>query len=254
MGNNKSSVTPILMTGLLALSILFSGFFIGKGLYSSHGNQPYITVKGLAERFVKADLGVWAVTCTSVGDDITTINTELLRQQNLVLNFLKNKGFNDKEISFDQIKLVDRYANQYQADKPIQRYLIKGVVRVRSSNVELVKQASQSTGELLKQGITLSDDTEDGTTNPAFYFTQLNSIRPSMLSEATTSAFNVASQFARDTRSKLGTIRRANQGVFEITSPDAPGIADNNYAWQLRQQGSIYKKIRLVSTIDYFLG
>lgn len=254
--NNNKTLLLTLNAGfiLLALGILFGGFFIGKGLYASRNNQPYLTVKGLAERIVRADLGVWTITYSIVGDDINAVNNELFRQQSVVLNFVKSKGFVDKEISLDQVKLIDRYANTYQADKPPQRYLIKGTLRVRSNNVNLIKDASQSTSELLKQGVVLGDDSED-VANPSFYYTQLNTIRPGMLSDATKSAYHVATQFAHDSNSQLGSIRRANQGIFEITSPDSPGIVDNNNAWQARraEQGSIYKKIRLVSTLDYFL-
>jgi len=76
-----------------------------------------------------------------------------------------------------------------------------------------------------------------------------------MLSAATASAYKVAAQFANDVGGKLGKIRRASQGIFEITSPDAT-IVDSNNAWQMVriEQGSILKKIRLVSTIDYYLN
>lgn len=242
----------IIISLILALGILGSGFFISKGFYESRSNKPYITVKGLAERQVKADLAVWNIPYTVIGNDITEVNNEYIRQQLLILNYLKEKGFKDNEISLNQMSLTDRYANDYGSNKPEQRYVIKGGIVIRSIRVEDVKLASQTTGELVKQGIALSGD--DSTSNPAFYYTQLNTIRPSMLSEATKSARRVASQFADDSDSTLGMIRRANQGIFEINSPDATALADSD-AWQMRrnEQASIYKKIRLVSTIDYFL-
>lgn len=244
-----------ILSCIISLGILGGGFFIGKGFYTSRNNQPYITVKGLAERNVKADLAVWTISFSALGDDISTVNNELLRQQALVINFIKSQGFNDNEISLDPVKLTDRYANDYQNNnKPTQRYMIKGGIRIRSVNVDKVKLASQATGELVKQGVLLSMDNDDSISNPAFYFTQLNTIRPMMMSEATDSAYHVALQFAKDTASKLGSIRRANQGIFEITSRDLTGGMNSN-EWQARrsEQGSIDKKVRLVSTIDYFL-
>lgn len=255
MRKETSLLAITLLSVIVSLGILGSGFFIGKGFYNAKATQPYITVKGLAERVVKADLAVWTITYSVAGDDVTTINNELFRQQTLVLNFLKNNGFSDQEISLNQIKLTDRFTNEYNREKPPQRYFIKGGIKIRSNNVDRVSQASQLTGDLVKQGLALGEG-DDSITNPTYYFTQLNLIRPAMLSEATDSAYKVAAQFAKDTRSELGAIRRANQGVFEITSPDAPGISDSNNAWQIRrdEQGAIYKKIRLVSTMDYFLS
>lgn len=253
--NNTSLPAAILISLILSLGIIAAGFFVGKGFYSSRNNQPYITVKGLAERVVKADLAVWTISFSAIGNDITTTNNELFRQQAIVMNFVKNHGFKDQEISLDQIKLTDRYAADFQSTtQPTSRYLMKGAIKIRSTNVDHVRQASQTTGDLVKEGITLGSESDDGSSNPAFYFTQLNSIRPVMLSDATKSAYNVAFQFAKDARSKLGTIRRANQGLFEITSPDETFVDPNN-AWQARraEQTSIYKKIRLVSTLEYFL-
>ena len=81
-----------------------------------------------------------------------------------------------------------------------------------------------------------------------YFFTKLNDIRPAMLAEATRSARAVAEQFALDSHSQLGPIHRANQGVFEIMGRDTAGddaLADD--------QASIEKKVRLGSTVDYYL-
>lgn len=89
--------------------------------------------------------------------------------------------------------------------------------------------------------------------NPAFFFTQLNSIRPSMIADATRSARAVAVQFAVDSGSKLGAIRKASQGVFEIKARDATET-QNEYEAANQEKASIQKKVRLVATIDYFLA
>ena len=50
---------------------------------------------------------------------------------------------------------------------------------------------------------------------------------------------------SRDSRSDLGGIRQANQGVFEILPRDqAPGISESS---------QIAKVVRVVATIDYYL-
>jgi hypothetical protein len=64
-----------------------------------------------------------------------------------------------------------------------------------------------------------------------------------MLAEATQSARVVAEQFAKDSHTHLGSIRRANQGQFQLNSRDG----------NANEAGSVDKKIRLVSSIDYYL-
>ena len=54
-----------------------------------------------------------------------------------------------------------------------------------------------------------------------------------------------AEQFAKDSRSALGEIRRASQGVFVILPRDqAPGI---------NESAQLQKIVRLVSTVQYAL-
>jgi uncharacterized protein len=78
-------------------------------------------------------------------------------------------------------------------------------------------------------GYTLADrpvfaTLEYGLGGPTFVFTRLNQLKPSMVAEATANARTAAGQFAKDSRSALGDIRHANQGVFVILPRDqAPG-------------------------------
>lgn len=60
-----------------------------------------------------------------------------------------------------------------------------------------------------------------------------------MIEEATKNARNAAEKFAIDSNSKLGKIKRANQGQFTISDrdPNTPYI----------------KTIRVVTTVDYYL-
>jgi hypothetical protein len=67
-----------------------------------------------------------------------------------------------------------------------------------------------------------------------------------MIGEATARARESAEQFARDSHSSIGGIRRAYQGVFEILPRDqAEGITEAS---------QITKTVRVVSTIDYALS
>ena len=112
---------------------------------------------------------------------------------------------------------------------------MESVITVVSSQVEKVMQLMNSQAELMKQGIAIGEDYRYQT---QFEFTQLNELKPQMIEEATRNARAVAQKFADDSKSKLGGIRRANQGQFSISS-------DSNTP-QL-------KRVRVVTTVDYFL-
>ena len=94
----------------------------------------------------------------------------------------------------------------------------------------------ERSGELVKDGIVLSYDYGRGA---EFLFTGLNQIKPAMIALATKNGRAAAEQFARDSGSAVGGIRRASQGLFTIRNRDAntPDI----------------KIVRVVSTLDFFL-
>ena len=66
-----------------------------------------------------------------------------------------------------------------------------------------------------------------------------------MLEAATKNAREAALEFAKSSHSKVGKIHQANQGVFNILPRDDTAMAVES------QQ--INKKVRVVSTIEYFL-
>ncbi|HEV2613323.1 MAG TPA: SIMPL domain-containing protein [Gammaproteobacteria bacterium] len=244
----------ILSAIILSAGLIGAGYWGEQAVVQAKKADRFVTVKGLAEKNVKANLGVWEVDYQEVGNNLAQISTQLAQDQSTTMTFLLQNGFTKDEVSLRPTKVTDQLANSYnQANPQTQnnRYIIAGGIRIRSINVDQIQKVSQMTGDLIKQGVPLSfnsaDYSSDLTTNPSYFYTQLDSIRPEMLASATQSAKLVAVQFANDSGSKLETIRRANQGVFELRSQDSSGTNSGN------ETGSINKTVRLVTTIDYYL-
>jgi uncharacterized protein len=254
MGNNK--VMWLVCTFILSLGILGAGYSVGKGFYLIKKMSHTVTVKGLAEQAVKSDLALWEINYREVGNDLAQLDQRLQHDQELVVAFLKQQGFTDQEIGRTQLKVEDRLANIYNQtatqNPNDQRYVVTAGVRVRSTQVDLIQLTSQKTENLLQQGVPLAFDVSTLSPNPSYYYTHLDSIRPEMLSQATKSAHLIAEQFAKDSKSRLGPIYRASQGVFQIMGRDTSTMSSD---WNSNQNalGSIEKKVRLVTTIDYGL-
>ena len=109
-------------------------------------------------------------------------------------------------------------------------------VTLRSGKVDAARKAIQESGALIKEGVALVRSYEQSTT---YFFTGLDRIKPEMIAEATRDARRAAEQFAVDSGSRVGAIRSAQQGYFEITDRD-PFSPE-------------FKKIRVVTTVQYFL-
>lgn len=238
---------------ILSLGIFGAGYSIGKNIFMIKKLSRVVTVKGLAEKDVKSDLGIWEINYREVGNDLIQLNQRLQHDQQTVTEFLKSKGFAAEEIESTQLKVEDRLANIYNqtsADNKDQRFVLTGGVHVRSGKVDLIQQSAQQSDKLIQAGIPLAFDVSSLSPNPSYYYTNLDSVRPAMLSEAIKSARTVAEQIAKESGFRLGNIQRANQGVFQIMNRDTSTMSAD---WNSNQNalGSIDKQIRLVATLDY---
>ena len=230
---------------VLAVGIVLGGLFIGGGFAKGRDADRYVTVKGVSEREARADLAIWPLGIVSADNDLARAHATLERSLRQIKTFLARNQIDTTQLSLQQFVVNDAQTNQYGGAQVTARFVIRQTVVVRSTDPERVLAASQRVGELVSAGVVLSSGAEYGPGGPTFVFTRLNDLKPPMIAEATARAREAAEQFARDAQSSLGSIRRANQGIFEILPRDqAPGISEGN---------QILKTVRVVSTIEYLL-
>ena len=235
--SSKVSLFAVIAAALLALAMAFMAVSIKTGLLQFRGADKVVSVKGLAERTVEADLALWPINYMVMGDELDTLQNEIEARQDVIRSFLLLKGFAESDMQLSMPKITDQHANQYGSNTPPQRYRADVTVLVRTGDIERVKNSMQSVGELVKSGVALSQSYEH---QPRFVFTQLNAIKPEMIAEATREARAAADQFARDAGAEVGSIRRATQGYFSITDAD-------QYTPEL-------KLVRVVTSVDYILN
>ncbi len=255
MEMQESKKTPVLIAALiLGIGILGSGYFIGRGFYTSKIADRFVTVKGLAEKDVVADLAIWNIKLTATGDNLTLLQESIEHNKQDLISFLKQQGVSEAEIQEASPSVVDLMAKDYRSENINQgRFIITFPVVLRSTHVGRVQKVSTQMGEIVKKGIVFSDDwSQSG--HPSYFFTGLNEIKPEMIATATKNARKAAEQFAADSGSKVASIRRANQGFFSIesregSSSDSSGEGGGNN----NETRSIEKKVRVVTTIDYYL-
>jgi hypothetical protein len=222
-----------------------SGWLIGDGFARGRASDRYVEVKGLAEREVTADLALWPLRYVSTGDDLGAAQAQITRSTRQVLAFLTRHRIDTTSVQLQALEVSDAFANRFPGERAGRRYVIQQTVMVRSKSPAVVMAASQKVSELVGEGVVLSSSGEYGVGGPTFIFTRLNQLKPSMVKEATGNARAAAEQFAADSRSGLGSIRQANQGVFVILPRDqAPGVNEG---------AQLEKVVRVVSTVQYFL-
>ena len=240
----------LIRAGITAAGIALGGLLVGVGVARVRSSDRFVTVKGVAEREVRADIAVWPLHVTGADNDLTAAHAKLTRSIEGVRAFLVRHGIDTTQVELTGFGVFDALAQQYGSDRlPRNRFVVRQTLVVRSTRPDEVLKASQEIGERASFGVVVSsgEGAEYGGrgTGPTFVFTKLNELKPAMIAEATSRAREAAEQFARDSRSRLGAIRRANQGIFEIVGREhSPGIMS---------EGQVAKLVRVVSTVEYFL-
>jgi hypothetical protein len=230
---------------ILAAGLAVGGFFIGSGVSGSRLDDRYVTVKGVAEREVKADLALWPLHFVSADSELSAAQARLAQNVARTMDFLRAAGLDVSQVELQGLRVTDASANAFQERQPSNRFVVNQVLMVRSQDPDRILAASQAMGELVAAGVVLSSGPEWRAGGPTFLFTGLNDLKPAMIAEATSRAREAAEEFAQDSGSRIGGIRKANQGVFEILPRDqAAGV---------EQEAQLYKTVRVVSTVEYFL-
>ncbi|MCB1560229.1 MAG: SIMPL domain-containing protein [Xanthomonadales bacterium] len=223
---------------MIALGLAAAGWFAAQGMQRLRTADRYVTVKGLAERYVDADLVVWPLKHSVAGNDLAQVQAELDANAAKIRQFLLDTGFSAEEIALSSPRVNDQEAYSYGDNRPRNRFRAESTVTVRSTKVAAALAGMQRAGELLSDGVLLTFDYgPEG--SPSFQYTALNDIKPALIAEATANARAAAEQFAQDSGAKVGGIRHASQGQIDISDRD--------------QSSPQVKKIRVVTTVEYFL-
>jgi hypothetical protein len=219
------------------------GYLAGQGVLLSRLQDRYVTVKGVAEVELKADLAVMPLRFTVTAGDVRDGQAQVEAITRTVAAFLKTRGFAEAEIAPGRVEVQDRTAQGMERNNPATRYVLNRTVTVRSPEVDKITALDGATGDLLRAGVVLG-----GGEGPSYIVTaeRLNAVKPDLIRRATEAARKSADEFAVLSGSAIGAIRRANQGVIVIQARD-PG--ENNY-----EPHFVDKRIRAVATVDYYLG
>lgn len=221
-----------IMVGLITIGIM-----IPQAVNNFRSFERTVNVKGLCEKDVPADRVIWPVVYKIMGDDIRSIYSQTDSNNETIVDFLMAGGISRDEITISTPSVSDKYANEYSSNDRAYRYIATNVITVYTDKVDLILELMAKQSELLKKGIVTASNSWD---NPVeFKFEALNDIKPEMIEEATKNAREAAEKFAKDSESRLGKIKTANQGTFTITDRDSntPHI----------------KKVRVVTSVTYYL-
>jgi hypothetical protein len=221
---------------ILAIGLIAGGYLLGNGLLRAHEAERSVTVRGLAERDVTADLATWTLSYAATASDLATAQANVDRDTQSIRAFFTELGFSNDAIQPSAVN-VSQFTNE-----GVTAFTVRQRLTLRTSDIKRAQAAVKRQFELVRRGVVL----EEGS-GMAYTFTKLNDIKPPMVAEATKDARAAAEQFAKDSGTGVGTIKSATQGYFSIEARDG----DSGGGWGVTD--TPFKKVRVVTTIDFYL-
>lgn len=222
---------------IFSLAMVSSGYLLGDGLRRAKLADRSVSVRGVSERDVTADLASWTLSFSEEGTDLASVNARISDQSNAVKDFFARHGFKPEEISDSGISVTE----SYDEDRKEDRVTVNQTIRLRTGKVMKVRDAYEQQADLINLGVPMSGS------DVVFTFTGLNNIKTDMIAEANQNARLSAEQFAKDSGASVGRIRSASQGYFELGARDGEGGEGSG-------SGSPFQKVRVVTNIDYDLS
>ncbi|KAA9014961.1 SIMPL domain-containing protein [Sphingobium limneticum] len=218
---------------LLAFGVISGGYLLGDGLKRAKAADRSVTVRGLAEKDVTADLATWSISYSATGFDLPTVRAEIDNNTKELQGYFSGLGFKPADLT-----PTGAGVNQY-LNNGVNTITITQRMLLRTTDIARAQKAVAQQFDLVRRGVTLQEGS-----GMKYSFTKLNDVKPDMVAAATRDA-RAAEQFAKDSGAGVGGIKSATQGYFSIDARDGEGGDGSS--------DTPYKKVRVVTTVDFYL-
>ena len=149
-----------------------------------------VTVKGLCEKEVMADKVIWPIIYKQGGNELGTLYNTVQEMNRTIIEFLKEAGVTDDEITVNAPSILDTRTNLY-GERNTYHYIITAGITVCSNQVDRIVKLQTEQAKLYEKGIPVGMG--ENWSHPTTYsFTGLNDIKPAMIEEATINARQAA--------------------------------------------------------------
>jgi hypothetical protein len=231
----------------IACGLIILGVCINKGLQSFSNRERVVTVKGLAEKEIKAISASVSISYNFSGDVPKNLVEKIDDCTNNVISYLKEKGITNASAS--DLTMYDnktyyqtKWVNGKSVAVKIDRYNASKIITFEVPEVENTEKIGKNINiDLINRNLMVDISTD-------YSFPDLNSIKPELIAASTENARRAGEQFAKDSQSKLGKIKTATQGQISIAGKY---YDDDNISSTPTEP--YMQKARVVSTIVFFL-
>ncbi|SHE49616.1 SIMPL domain-containing protein [Desulforamulus putei] len=243
MDQNGKGKYFVISAALLAISLVICSFVLAKPLSYYAASKSSITVTGSAKKQILSDLAVWRGSFYQESAALPEAYKNLKSDLEKVKSYLKEKGIPEDQITVSSISTMPQYIYHPNGTSTgqIASYRLLQTVEIKSTDVQKIAGIARESTELIEQGVVFESQP------PQYFYTKLNDLKVNMLAEATRDAKLRAEKMAASTGSRIGALRSAKMGVFQITPVNSNEISD----YGINDTSSIEKEITAVVNVEF---
>lgn len=241
-GSKLQPYALLLAVLIFTTGMILSTFKVADSIIAVKGNNN-ITVTGSAKQQIKSDLIVWQGTYSRQAPTTDEAYKLLLKDKDIVAKYLGQKGIDSKLYTVSSIYTMPLYETNFNGmtTNNIVAYRLSQTVEIRSEKIDDITQLSRDITELIQQGVEFQSNM------PQYYYTKIADLKVSMLAAATKDAKVRAEQISANTGSKIGKLKSAKMGVFQITPLYSTEVSDSG----INDTSSLDKEITAVVTCSF---
>lgn len=245
MGSMKQFFIDIEGFQLLIIGVFFSlSLIISTSIVSNTLSRSGIEVTGSAVAIVKSDSASWDLELSTGSKNKKAAYDALVANKKIVMDYLKSKGFTDNEIDVQNTNSYPVFKKSSESGEDtneVDHYVISQIIRISSNNIQLIKDVSLDSENLLNRGIDVRSNP------PSYFYTKLSDLKIKLLNEASEDAKRRARAMLKSTGNRVGAIKSVKTGVFQITTPNSTEVSD----YGVYDTSTIDKKVTAVTQVTF---
>lgn len=205
---------------IIAVAVLLGLWSLGNAYKYKFKTVETISVTGLAEVDFTSDQIVWTGDYSRKTMDLKSAYSLVKQDEASIRSYLKGKGIADGEMVFSAVSISKEFNTRYDGEgrmigSEFTGYKLSQNVTVDSKDIEKVEKISREVTELIESGI------EFNSSAPSYYYSKLSELKVDLLAKASADARLRAETIAKNSGSRLGSIKKATMGVFQITGQNS---------------------------------
>ena len=230
---------------VVAVGVVIAAWIVQGAARSFVDSRATITVTGSARQTIRADRAIWRGTYSAQSPRIEDAYAGLEAGRRTVLGYLAQHGFPDTTVIVSQVQTQPLYGRSPSGipTEQVEGYRLMQTIEIRSGDVDRIDAIARTSTELLRQGVRFES------MPPEYLVTRLADLKKEMLAAATRDARERADTMARNAGSRIGRLRSARMGVFQVTRAFSTEISD----YGVNDTSSLDKDITSVVTVSFEL-